>query len=53
MAAFGVDRFILAKLESSGLKPAAPADKRALLRRVTFDLIGLPPTPEEIEAFSR
>ena len=46
-----IDRFILAKLESSNLKPAAPADKQALLRRVTFDLIGLPPTPEEIEAF--
>jgi uncharacterized protein DUF1549 len=46
-----IDRFILAKLESSNLKPAAPADKQALLRRVTFDIIGLPPSPEEIEAF--
>jgi len=46
-----LDRFILAKLESSGLKPAQPADKRIWLRRVTFDLIGLPPTPNEIDAF--
>ena len=46
-----VDRFILAGLEAKGLAPAAPADKRTLLRRATFDLIGLPPTPEEIDAF--
>jgi hypothetical protein len=46
-----IDRFILAKLEGNGLKPAPSADRRALLRRVTFDLIGLPPTPEETEAF--
>jgi len=46
-----VDRFILAKLESKGLAPAAPADKRALIRRVTFDIIGLPPTPDEVAAF--
>jgi hypothetical protein len=46
-----VDYFILAKLEQNSLSPAAPADKRPLLRRVYFDLIGLPPTPEETEAF--
>jgi cytochrome c553 len=46
-----IDRYILAKLEANKLKPAAPADKRTLLRRVTFDLTGLPPSPAEIEAF--
>ena len=48
-----IDRFILAKLEEKGLQPAHPASKRALLRRVYFDLIGLPPTPAEIEAFEK
>src|SRR5438270_13471193 len=46
-----VDAFILAKLEARALTPAKPADRRTLLRRVTFDLIGLPPTPEEMAAF--
>ena len=46
-----VDRFILSKLEENNLTPAPPADRRTLLRRVTFDLIGLPPTPDEIDAF--
>ncbi len=46
-----IDSFILSKLEKTGLHPVAPADKRTLLRRATFDLIGLPPTPEEIDAF--
>lgn len=46
-----IDAFILAKLEAKGLSPAVEADRRTLLRRVSFDLIGLPPTPEEIDAF--
>ncbi len=46
-----VDRFILAGLESQGLEPAPEADRRQWLRRVTFDLVGLPPTPEEVDAF--
>ena len=48
-----VDQFILAKLEAAALPPAAPADKRTLLRRATFDLTGLPPSPAEMEAFLR
>jgi mono/diheme cytochrome c family protein len=46
-----IDHFVLAKLEEKGLHSAAPADKRTLIRRATFDLIGLPPTPDEIDAF--
>jgi hypothetical protein len=46
-----VDRFILHELEQRRLEPAAPVDKRTLLRRVTFDLTGLPPTPAEVAAF--
>jgi cytochrome c553 len=46
-----IDNFVLAKLEEQGMKPLGPADRRTLIRRVTYDLIGLPPTPEEIEAF--
>lgn len=46
-----VDRFVLAKLESKDMKPVGPADRRTLIRRVTLDLTGLPPTPEEVEVF--
>lgn len=46
-----IDRFILAKLSEQGLTPVPPADRHVLLRRVTFDLAGRPPTPQEIEAF--
>src|SRR5436190_2584090 len=46
-----IDRFIKAKLDEKGLKPVALAGKRALLRRATFDLTGLPPTPEDVDAF--
>jgi hypothetical protein len=46
-----IDKFILAKLEQSGIPPAPPADRGTLIRRATFDLIGLPPTPEEVDAF--
>jgi hypothetical protein len=46
-----VDNFILAKLEAQGFTPNPIADKRTLIRRATFDLIGLPPTPDEVESF--
>jgi len=46
-----VDHFILARLEDKELKPNPPADKRTLIRRATFDLTGLPPTPEEVRDF--
>lgn len=46
-----LDRFVLARLEREGLAPAAAADRRTLIRRASFDLLGLPPTPEEVDAF--
>jgi hypothetical protein len=46
-----IDRFILARLEKEGLAPSQEADRTTLLRRLSLDLIGLPPTPEEIDAF--
>jgi len=48
-----LDRFILAQLETKGLKPAPDADPRTLLRRVHIDLTGLPPSPEDVDAFLR
>jgi cytochrome c553 len=46
-----VDRFVLARLEAAGLKPSPDADRATLIRRLYFDLVGLPPSPEEIDAF--
>ena len=46
-----IDQFILHRLEQGGLTPSPPADRRTLIRRLSFDLLGLPPAPEEVEAF--
>ncbi|MBS0203779.1 MAG: PSD1 domain-containing protein [Planctomycetes bacterium] len=46
-----IDNFVLARLEAAAVTPAPVADRRTLLRRVTFDLTGLPPTPDEMDAF--
>src|SRR6185503_17659513 len=46
-----IDQFVLARLEREVLKPSAEADKETLLRRLTYDLSGLPPTPAEVDAF--
>ncbi|MFM7315781.1 MAG: DUF1549 domain-containing protein, partial [bacterium] len=48
-----IDRFILKKLEEKGMSPAPKADQRTLLRRAWFDLVGLPPSPEAVEAFEK
>jgi hypothetical protein len=50
-SAHPIDRFIAAAHRAAGIRPVAQADRRTLIRRVTFDLIGLPPSPEEIEDF--
>jgi hypothetical protein len=47
----GIDYFVLERLELAGLKPSPPADRARLIRRVSLDLIGLPPTPAEVDAF--
>ncbi len=49
--ATAIDRFVIQKLETAKLTPSGPADKRTLIRRLTYDLTGLPPTPAEVEAF--
>ncbi len=46
-----IDAFILARLEAAGLQPSEQADRATLIRRLSLDLVGLPPTPEEVEAF--
>src|SRR5262249_55546758 len=46
-----IDAFLFSRLEQKGILPSAPADRRTLLRRLSLDLIGLPPTPQEVEAF--
>ncbi|MGL4554659.1 MAG: PSD1 and planctomycete cytochrome C domain-containing protein [Gemmataceae bacterium] len=46
-----LDRFLLARIEAEGLKPSVEADRRVLLRRLSFDLLGLPPSPEDVDAF--
>jgi hypothetical protein len=46
-----IDAFVLSKLETNNMKPSPPADKRTLIRRATYDLIGLPPTPKEVDDF--
>ena len=46
-----IDSFVLAKLEQNEIEPAQPADRRTLIRRAYFDLLGLPPSPEEVDAF--
>ena len=47
----GIDNFVLARLEKEGFKPSEEADRTTLIRRVTLDLTGLPPTPQEVDAF--
>ena len=46
-----IDRFVLARLEDSGIEPSGVADRPTLMKRLSYDLLGLPPTPEEVDAF--
>src|SRR5437660_1476790 len=46
-----IDAFVLARLEAEGLRPSPEADRVTLIRRLSLDLLGLPPTPEEVDAF--
>ena len=46
-----IDQFVLQRLEAEGLEPAPAAERRTLIRRAYFDLLGLPPTPEQVNAF--
>lgn len=48
-----IDRFVLARLEREGIEPSPETDRRTLIRRVSFDLTGLPPTPDDVDAFLR
>jgi mono/diheme cytochrome c family protein len=48
-----IDRFVFARLQQAGLRPNTPADRRMLIRRATFDLTGLPPTAEDVDAFAK
>src|SRR5262249_17996194 len=48
-----IDRFVLAKLEAKALKPAPDADRATLARRLYYDLTGLPPSPEDVDAFTQ
>lgn len=50
-AKHAIDRFVFARLQEKGLRPSPPAERRELIRRLTYDLIGLPPSPAEIDAF--
>jgi cytochrome c553 len=47
----GIDQFLLASMEAAGLRPARDADRPTLIRRIAFDLTGLPPTPDQVQAF--
>jgi len=48
-----IDAFVIAKLREKGLSPSSAADRRTLIRRLCFDIIGLPPKPEEVDSFIR